>query len=361
MKRCVFEAILAVFVGLLLFGCGEQEMAPPVVIRPVVTMTAPEIGVARQRTFSGIAVADVETLLSFRVSGEIEYLPVGKGSSVNAGDIISRLDAADYVLQVKQSEAELANTQALHDQARGDYERSQKLYEADSTSKSALDGTRAAFKSAQASVEAAEKRLELAKKQLEYCVLRAPQDGVIASVSAEAHETVAAGQAIAVLTSGDTIEINLGIPAALISQVEIGDQCVVTFDAISEEEFAATVKEVGIQADASSTYPVSLVLQRTDPRMRLGMVVEAVLLFADDGGENAIIIPPVAIVATPDGDNFLWIYQPDSGTVTRRKIKIGALTSDGLQVLQGLTSGEIVVVRGVHQLTEGMQVKLLED
>jgi len=362
MKKKVFGGIGIILTGgLLLSGCGKAEMETPEVIRPVITLSAPEASVARQRTFSGTAAAAVETLLSFRVPGKIEALPVTKGSRVEAGDLIARLDVADYVLQEKQSEAELANTVALLEQARSDYDRSQRLYESDSASKSTLDGSRASFKSAKASMESAAKGLELVRKQLAYCTLKAPDAGVIASVSTEVYETVAAGQTIAVLTSGDAVEINLGIPEALISQVQVGDSCSVRFDAVPGEEFSATVKEVGIQAGASSAYPVSLALEKTDPRIRLGMVAEASLSFRGARGAQAILIPPVAVLTTPNEEHSLWIVQPDSGTVTRRKIKIGALTSEGLQVLQGLSPGEIVVVRGVHQLTEGMRVRVLGE
>jgi len=362
MKMQLFKGVASLLLGsLLLSGCGKKVVETPVVIRPVMTIVAPEAGAVRQRTFSGTAAAAVETLLSFRVSGEIEALPVTKGSRVEAGDLIARLDAADYALQEKQSEAELANAHALLEQARGEYERSRKLYESDDTSKSALDSSRAAFKSAKASAESAAKGLELVRKQGGYCSLLAPEAGVIASVGVEIHETVAAGQTIAVLTSGDTLEINLGIPGALISQVEVGDPCRVRFDAVPGEDFEAIVKEVGIQTGASSTYPVSLALLQTDPRIRPGMVAEASLSFRGSTGDKAINIPPVAVVATPDGGHFLWIYQPESETVTRRGVQIGALTSDGLQILEGLAPGEIVVTRGVHQLTEGMRVTLLEE
>jgi multidrug efflux pump subunit AcrA (membrane-fusion protein) len=44
--------------------------------------------------------------------------------------------------------------------------------------------------------------------------------------------------------------------------------------------------------------------------------------------------------------------------VHRREVRVGDLTSDGLQILAGLEPGELLVVRGVHSLREGMRVRL---
>jgi RND family efflux transporter MFP subunit len=345
----------------VLVSCIEKPQKPPEVIRPVVTIKAPGRGAFRERIFSGTANAAVETLLSFRVSGEIKELPVKKGMKVKVGALIARLDPTDYELQVKQNEAELAQAEAALEQAQAEYERTRQLYEARNASKSDLDSQQAYYKSSLAARDAAMKGLEMALQQLEYCTLRAPLAGSIASVPVEVHETVSAGQTIASMTSGDKLEMEIGIPESLIGQIRMGQQCTVHFDALPGVSHAARVSEVGIQAGDSSTYPVTLTLTKVHAGIRLGMVGEAVFRLKPASGEHAIIIPQVAVVPTTDGKHYLWIYQPDTQTVKKRMVNIGDLTSEGLQISAGLTPGEIVVVRGVHRLSEGMKVKLLDE
>ncbi|NCC53096.1 MAG: efflux RND transporter periplasmic adaptor subunit [Spartobacteria bacterium] len=311
--------------------------------------------------FSGTAKAAVETLLSFRVSGEIRERPVTKGMALKAGDLIARLDPTDYELQVKQNEAALAQSEASLEQANADYERVRQLYESQNASKSELDSAQAAYKLARASHDGSLKGLELAIQQLEYCTLKAPVDGAVASVSAEAHQTVSAGQTIATMTSGDTIEMELGIPETLIGYVSVGQECTVSFDALPGQTIKARVSEVGIQANTSSTYPVTLSLIDAPAAIRFGMVGEATFQFKPMTGRDAIIIPRVAVVPTADGGHYIWIYDPNTSAVKKRMIEIGEVTTEGLMVYDGLNPGEVVVVRGVHQLSDGMKVKLLEE
>ena len=348
--------------GLLsgLTGCTKEQPAVQEVIRPVVTMIAPEPGGGRERSFSGMAKASVETYLSFRVAGEISDLPAKSGMVAKSGDLIAQLDPTDYELQVKQNEAQVAQAEAQLEQARAEYDRIRQLYESQSVSKSVLDGQQASFKSAQASRDAAQKGLEMARQQLDYCGLRAPVDGTVDSVPVEVHQTIAAGQTVAVMTSGDELEVELGLPETLIGKVRVGDSATVTFDAVAGESYEARVSEVSVRAGDSGAYPIKLKLTRSDDRIRPGMVAEAIFSFAGVGAEEAILVPPVAVVPTPQGERLVWIYDASSGSVKSRKVRVGALTSAGLEILEGVQPGEALVIRGVNRMEEGMKVKLIE-
>ncbi len=338
-------------------GCARKEQPPPPVIRPVVTMTVPEPGQGARRAFSGVARAAMQTPLSFRVSGEIVALPARRGQPVKAGDLIARLDPRDYELQVKQNEAQLAQAAAQLEQARAQYQRGRQLYETQNISKSELDAHEAAFKSAQAQRDLSQQALELARQQLAYCELRAPVDGALAAVPVENHQTAAAGQTIATLSAGDLMEIEVGIPEALISQVAAGKPAEVIFEAVPDTRFAGHAVEIGIEVGATGAYPVKVRLAQTDPRIRQGMLGEA---FFEFQAGATLRIPPGAVVPAPDGGRHVWVYDPAASHVSRRAIRIGDLTSDGLAVLDGLRPGERIVIRGVNRMEDGLRVKLLE-
>ncbi len=348
-----------IMAGLCLAGsCRKAERQPTPVVRPVVTMSV-RAAAERERRFSGTARAVSDTLLSFRVGGEIIELPVRTGRAVKAGDLIARLDPKDYELQLKQSQAQLKQAQAQFQQAWTEYERVRQQYEARIVSRSELEARQAVYHSAQAACDAAQKGCELAQQQLKYCELCAPLDGTIASVPVEAHQTVAAGQVVAALSVGGAMEMRLGLPEALVGKVKLDDLAGVVFDAVPEKRFSAQVSEIGIEPDAGGAYPVKLRLLESDERIRSGMVGEAVFSFAGSGAGDVIVVPAVAVVARPAGGHYVWVYQPDRGVVVERDVQIGALTSDGLQVTAGLESGAIIVIRGVHQLQSGMPVRLL--
>jgi len=360
MKDSTNNIFLCVAVGALLMapGCAKEEIKPKRVVRPVRAIVLGDAENVRKRTFSGVTKAAVETPLSFRVSGKIVELAVSIGTKVNSGNVIARLDTTDYELQVKQLQAQLKQAAAQLKQAKAEYSRIRELYESKNASKSNLDSGRAAFESAKAQTESIEKSLELAQQQMTYCTLTAPMKGAIASKAVDLHQTVSAGSPVASLTSGGKMQMEIGVPETLIAKVRVGDKAKIAFESVPGEVFEAGVTEVGVEPTPSSTYPVKLTLKREDPRCRLGMLGEATLYF-ETGEHGVLYVPAVAVVSTPTGGRYVWVVGK-TGAVARRDVAIGALTSDGLQIQSGLAAGEVVVIRGVHQLKDGMTVRLLE-
>ena len=240
----------------LLATAGCNEPPPPVEepLRPVRTITVAASDGGRARSFSGVARAGLESTLSFRVAGAIEALPVRVGDRVGAGQLIARLDAVDYELQVKEAEAALSQTDAQSTNAAADLNRVRGLYENDNASRADLDAALAAAASAAAAVESAAKRLELALRQVEYTRLVAPGPGAIAEVAAEVNENVSPGQAVVVLTSGSRApEVLVAVPEGLIRRIEAGATVDVSFDAIPDMSFSGIVTEVGVATTGTST------------------------------------------------------------------------------------------------------------
>ena len=359
----IIRVILCISAGMLclLSACQKQTMVQEEIIRPVVTMKAPGKDATRNRAFAGTVSPAMETLLSFRVGGEIEALSIRKGMDVKTGMVLASLDATDHELQYNQSQAQLESSKAQLKQAEAEYERFRQLYETKSISKSDLDAQKAVYDSADAAYEAAMKAMELTKKQLDYCVMKAPMDGAIISVSAEVHETVSAGQTIAAMTAGDALEVEVGVPEALIAAIHVGDACRVQIDAVKNDALKARVSEVGIRPSQAGTYPVTLQLLEEHAGLRLGMVAEVIFSISEVGSQGAIIVPLVAVASTPEGGRYIWIVNPETHRVEKRDVTIGTLTSEGLQIVSGLEPAEIVVIRGVHKLTDGMKVTLIDE
>jgi RND family efflux transporter MFP subunit len=347
---------------LLFLSCGKEEVQEEI-IRPVRYLQVFSTGGSRVRSFSGVAQAGLESNLSFRVPGTIRQIAVKVGDKVKRGDLVARLDPGDYELQVQQAQASLANAQAQARNAKANYERIRTLYENNSASKSELDRARAASESAHAAGIAVEKQLELARLQLSYSTLRAPTDGAIAQVDAEANENVESRKMIIVLTSGSQIEVKVSIPEILITRIEEGSKVTVRFDALPDGEFSAKVREVGIAATgAGTTFPVTVRLDREDVAVRPGMAASVAFLFESKDEKERCLAPSHAVLEDRDG-RFVWIVEPipdepGYGTVHRRSITAGDLTADGLEVFGGLSDGDLLITAGMSQITEGQKVKM---
>ena len=353
--------LAAIPIGLLVLSaaaCSEQPPPPEVELRPIRSETVRQTGGERSRTFSGIFRATVRSRLSFRVPGVVQWLPVSVGQSVRSGELLAELDPQDYELQVQEARAGLTQARAARRNAQAERDRVRELYENDNASLSAWDQARAAAESAEAQVESLEKRLELARRQLSFTRLTAPVDGAIAATSVEVNENVMAGATVVTLTSGALPEVEIALPATLIAEIGDGDRVTVSCDAYPGEAIQATVTEVGGSAIGTTTYPVRVRLHRERELIRPGMAAEVTFSFAAGAGLDRILVPPVAVGEDRQGRFVLLVEDKGDGTavVHRHPVSVGELTSEGLEIIDGLSDGDVIATAGVRRLEDGRVV-----
>jgi RND family efflux transporter MFP subunit len=356
-----FNPLWIILFGTILFiSCGEEE-AEEEIIRPVRYMQAYSTGGSRVRIFTGVAQAGMEAKLSFKVTGTVQKVAVLIGDDVKRGQLIAALDPSDYRLQVQQADAALAQARAEARNASSNFERVRTLYESNNISKSSYDAARAATESAKAAVRSAEKQFEMA--QLKLTRLTAPVSGAIASCLIEVNENVQAGSPVVLLTSGSQIEVNILIPGILISQVKEGSKVTVTFDAIPNKEFTATILEVGVAATGvGTTFPVTVRLDEQDTAIRPGMAATVVCRFESKDERERFMVPSHAVVEDRVG-RFVYVVEPipdetGYGTIHRKAVTVGDLTAEGIEIFEGISDGELVVTAGVSRITDRQKVKI---
>ncbi len=339
---------------------GDKDKADPI-IRSVRYETVYASGGSRVRMFSGACQSAVESELSFKVAGTVRKVSVKVGDRVRSGDLIAELDATDFDLQVQEAEASLQNARAQSRNAASNYERIRALYENKNASRNDLDAARAGDESAKANVLSLEKRLEMAKQQKRYTRLTAPLDGAIARVDIELNENVKSGKIIALLTSGSDLEVKIAIPEILISQIREGSAVDVFFDAVPSKTFSGVVSEVSVASFSSqTTFPVTVVLTNQSTDVRAGMAAQVAFKFESSSKSERYIVPSVAVGEDRQG-KFVFILipaEPGFGIIERRSVSVGEMREDGLEVLTGLTDGELLVTAGVSKITHGQKVKM---
>ena len=286
------------------------------------------------------------------------------GDRVKSGKLIANLDDRDYRLRVQEAEARLASAQAQARNAEANYSRVRALWENRNASQNDLDAARAASLSARANVESIAKRLELTEMQLGYTRLSAQVDGAIAEVRVDPNENVSPGQTVVILTSGAQLEVEVGMPEVLISQVREGDAVEVEFKAISGKTFGARVTEVGvISTQTATTFPVTVRLDHADADCRPGMAADVTFTFGGQSGREHIYVPYVAVANDRKG-HYVYVAEASGdgfAKVGRREVKVGVEpVQEGLEIIEGLSDGELVVTAGVSRIVDGQKVRLLE-
>lgn len=337
-KYVTFPVLLCSF-ALLVAGCSEKEtIIPEPESRPAKLITVSMGEQSFERTFPATSEAGDKATLSFRVSGQLASIEIASGTTVKAGQLLAKLEEDEIGLILKQAKAQymLAEVQ---------YERFSKLREDKVVSEQDYDNARANQKSA-------ESTLNQASANLSYTELVAPYDGVISYIEVENHEWVNAKQAVMNIQGSEILKISFQLPDYLLSrftQKDISD-AKMTFDSAPNESYPVQFFEIDTEADSKTgSYRVTLTMQRPSDKN----------IFPGMSGEVSVVIPKGEAQSLPDTAVFACNSQQcvwrvnEKGIVEQTPI---SLTDDGI-VEEGLSDGDIIVMAGVKDLTEGMKVR----
>ena len=193
-------------------GCHQEEVAVPVVVRPVLSTIAAPLG-AQANGYSGIVEPRYQTNLGFRLLGRIVTRDVNVGDPVIVGQRLATLDPVVLEIAVRSADASLRNATAQKVNAGSGFDRQKILLAKDATSQREFDLAEEADKAAISAVAQAQADLDKAKEELSYTELKADIDGVVTGIFAEVGQTVSAGQIVVALA-------NPGLREAV---VDIGD------------------------------------------------------------------------------------------------------------------------------------------
>ena len=203
---------------LILSACEKAATSPAEVsienARPAKVVPVISAGVSLLRTYPGTIEASKRAELAFRVGGQLSELPAQAGLRVKQGDLLARLDEAEYrnTFEERQARFDLAKIQ--HDQA-------SKLLQKKLSSQLKYDQAAAELKSARAA-------LEQARDNLQYTRLVAPFDGIVARVDVENYQAIQAKAPVIQLQDDTQLDIRFSVPESLISQMKRVDDPAIT-------------------------------------------------------------------------------------------------------------------------------------
>jgi len=370
-KRSTLKLISCFFFIFLFFlqGCGKKEVEEKIVIRPVMAMQITDEVKFRQRQFPGTAKATQEIDLAFRVSGPLITLPVDIGDVVNEGDVIARIDPRDYEVELRSAQGELNESIAVMKRADADYKRVKSVFEQDpgAISQISVDNALQTRDSSRAKVDALTASVATRKDRLSYTHLKAPFDGIVVNKYVENFQDVRPKQAVIRIVDDSNIEMIISIPETLISLVPQARNIEVTFDAFPDRKIPAEIKEIGAEASKTTrTYPVTLIMEQPDDiKILPGMAGKATGEGAEQGEGSEYRGKPVPVnaILSPDDikKTYVWIIDEKTKLVTKREVTTGTLTDYGIMVTAGLDIGDWIAIAGVHNLREGMEVRILEE
>nr|WP_242469707.1 efflux RND transporter periplasmic adaptor subunit [Rhabdochromatium marinum] len=342
----------------VLSGCSPEatpEGPPPV--RPVKTLVVESPNLGGERNFPGRVDAETKAELAFRVPGTVQELLVKEGERVSEGQVLAKLDATNYEIQLRDA-------QASFERAQNDFNRAKELVDDGFISRTDFDAKEAEYKNAQSA-------LERAQQDVEYTLLKASFDGTISQRYVEQFEEVQAKQAVLAMQDNNSLQVKVDVPENVIRSIKPAgsDQpngarvpTWASFDGHPEQRFKLALREVSTRADrATQTFEVTYSMPApTDFLVFPGMTATVTAdLSQVNASERVFTLPATAVTADAELEPFVWVVEEPAMTVTQVPVEVGRLSGNSIEVAGGLESGQRVVVAGVGYLAEGMTVRLL--
>lgn len=337
--------IMFLLLPVVLVACNKPAAAPSVQAeRPASTMVVGALGNDQSNVYSGEIRARYETVLGFRIGGKITERTVDVGAKVKEGQLLARLDAADTGLQESAATAQFRL-------AEDEVKRYRELRDKGFVSQSALDAKETALKAAAA-------QAGLARNQAAYTSLLSDRTGVVSATLAEVGQVVSAGQPVLRVAQDGEREVAIAIPESRFAAVKVGMPAQIEFGEVPNA-LSGHVREISPAADpASRTYAARVSFDMNNAKTALGMTAR-VKLSERATTSNGLRIPLTAIFQQNEKP-AVWIVAADH-SVSLRPVEVAAYRDDGALISSGISAGERIVSAGVHKLTAGEKIQIIEN
>ncbi|WP_210411820.1 efflux RND transporter periplasmic adaptor subunit [Noviherbaspirillum sp. UKPF54] len=305
---------------------------------------------------SGSLRAVNQASVKAKVAGEVREVLVREGEPVKAGQVLIKMDVADYQARVDQAKGALMAARGQLDIATKTRDNNKALLGKGFISKNAFDNAESQYEIARANVESARGALDVAQKALSDTVIRAPISGLVSSRSVQPGEKVSADNRLLDVVDLSQMELEAAVPAADIMHVAPGQEVQVRIEGMAQR-LVGTVARINPATQAGSrSIMVYVKIDNPQNALRVGMFGEAQLTVSKK--ENVLTVPQTAI--QNDAGNT-YVYAIENGTLSQKPVALGARGDDGegaaVEVLDGLQDGAQIVRTNLGSLRTGAVVK----
>ena len=366
-------SILTMTSLLVLAGCQDEQQPgqagaaafpPPQVA--VITAAAEDVPITNELPgrIAATRVAEVRP----RISGILVERVFEQGSMVKEGDVLYRIDAAPFQVQVDSAEATLRRARAVQLQAQQAADRQDRLRQSNVASAQQFDDAVAQLAQAEADVAIAEAGLATAKLNLEYAEVKAPISGRIgralitegALVSATGTDNLATIQQLDPVyadftqSATDLIRLRKALEDGdLMAENDSADVKLLLDDGTEYPHpgkllfSEAAVDETTGQVTLRGEFP------NPDGDLLPGMYVR--VMIEQGVQKNAVLVPQQAVQRDSAGNAQVFVVSADNKAGVRQ-VKTGRAIGTNWVVTEGLTNGEKVIVEGFQKVQPGGEV-----
>jgi len=305
-------------------------------------------------TYSGLVKSARTQVIIPEVAGRITRLYKEAGDRVARGDLLLELEDTLSGAQYNQASAALASAKLTFADAEKNWRRIQNLFAKNAVSTTQVEQAESAYKIAKNGLEQAEALYKMADFQFKSAKVYAPFPGVITARNNETGDYInpamgsfGPNSGVYILEDYSTIYVDMDVPNSEIERIKKGQKADVIGD---KATITGKVTSVNEKADPLSLNVfVRIQAANTDGLILPATVVSVRIHFQEK--ENTIVVPASALV---EGDR---IFTVTDNRAAEKKVTIGLVNPEMVEVLSGIQGGEKVVVEGNFGLYTGAAVR----
>lgn len=279
------------------------------------------------------------------------------GAHVKKGDILAEIDTPTVDQQLAQAEGQLAESQAMLVLAQATYTRQQTLLKRDVISQQDFDDATSDLQSKKAAVVADTANVDNLKALQAFKILHAPFDGIVSARNTDIGDLVKTDSTIPlfVVSKISPLRVYIQVPQTLAALVKKGTQADLTFDTFPARTFPAEVTATsGAIDETSRTLLTELSVPNANGELFPGAYTRVHLHL--DNSTPSLTVPANVLLFRSEGPAIGVVDA--NGKVEIRPVKIGRDLGNTLEILQGLTPDDQLIVNPPDSLATGDQVKI---
>jgi len=290
----------------------------------------------------GSLQSDESVQITSEIAGRIAEISFTEGGTVNAGDVLVKLDDA-------LAQAEVSDAKARYDLAEANNERAKQLSRTGNVTEKAIDEATANFEIARAA-------LELQRVRLSKHTIKAPFAGRVGIRKVSPGAFIAVGTPIVNLEKIDFLKVDFKLPELFLPSVNVGQTVDMMVDALPGRAFSGEIYAIDPQVDVNGrALQLRARLPNADFTLRPGLFAR--VLVKGKQTREVVLAPESAIV--PRGGET-YVFRIENGKAVEAKVKLGERRGAEVEVLEGLAPNAQVVTAGQLKLRNGVAVEIVD-
>ncbi|MDO8652845.1 MAG: efflux RND transporter periplasmic adaptor subunit [Undibacterium sp.] len=368
----IVALILAIGTGIVVMkkktaGNGTQSASkqPATMVAQVLEFLPTDVvivansDVRKLLSLSGALRPYSQAVVKAKVAGDVLEVLVREGEAVQPGQILVKMDTADYDSRLEQARGSLAAVQGQLEIARQTRDNNKALLDKAFISKNAYDNASNQYAIAFANVATAKGAVAVTQKALADTVIRAPIAGLISSRSVQPGEKVSPDNRLFEVVDLRVLEMEAPVPTQDIGSIKIGQQVQLKIEGVSTPVSGKVIRINPATTVGSRSIMAYIQIVNQDGVLRAGMFGEAELVVEQKTG---VLSVPQTAVRNEDGKTF--VYTIENSVLQQKQVSLGLQgDSNGIasvELVSGLSKDAVVIKNNLGNLRAGIPVKMIQ-